>query len=702
MTKTKSTKRALLMSALAMVLCVSMLIGTTFAWFTDSVTSSNNRIVAGNLDIELYYQNDETNDWVQVDSNTNIFKDPTETLWEPGHTEVVKLKIVNEGSLALKYQLGVNIASEIGSINVEGNPFKLSDYIYFGIAEGEQDYANRDVAIQAVKANASLIKEGYSKSSSLEKDAEAYLTMVVYMPATVGNEANYAKDQVVPEINLGLNLYATQFTSESDSFDNLYDEESVYADAYVTSVADLQEAIAAGGTVALMEDLTIDNTNAFTVAKGTNATINLNGHEIVATSVKDNGNQSAITVKGDLSIVGNGVVTAKHTGANMGWNALVAAFSVEGGSLTLGEGVVVAHEGGSDMAYAVDVNSTLGNATLTVDGAIITSPYTAVRLFNNHKTAKATVNYVSGYIDGVKRDIWVQNPSANAVDANGVVNIAEAYVYTMSVQDTSYNSRIYQFTGFAVVTDTDALTEALEGGKDVVLMADVNTTASAAAPYGNKVAFVHNGGVLDGNGNTIRIDNSGDHYVVMTAGGTIKNLVVDAGFRGIMIMSPTEDVILDNVVSGGDVCYALNTGEGDGTHSLIITNSTFLGWSSIGTAVKDVSFTNCTFGQGEYYTNVYGRLVKPYVNAVFADCEFNSKFYIDLSQLGKDGDGNVLDPDAKIVLRNCTVNGVKLTAENWQQLIVAEGACGEGQISVELKDGSFLTASNLADYVIIE
>jgi predicted ribosomally synthesized peptide with SipW-like signal peptide len=111
-----------------------MLIGTTFAWFTDSVTSANNIIKSGNLDVELYYQAEGQTDWTKVTENTNVFKE--DTLWEPGHTEVVKLKVVNEGSLALKYNLGVNVASEVGSVNVKGEAFKLSDYIKFGIVDG--------------------------------------------------------------------------------------------------------------------------------------------------------------------------------------------------------------------------------------------------------------------------------------------------------------------------------------------------------------------------------------------------------------------------------------------------------------------------------------------------------------------------------------------------------------------------------------
>ncbi len=52
MTKHKSPKRAWLMSVISMLMCCAMLIGTTFAWFTDTVTSGKNIIKAGNLDVE--------------------------------------------------------------------------------------------------------------------------------------------------------------------------------------------------------------------------------------------------------------------------------------------------------------------------------------------------------------------------------------------------------------------------------------------------------------------------------------------------------------------------------------------------------------------------------------------------------------------------------------------------------------------------
>ena len=104
MKSVKTMKRALGTSILAMVLCVAMLAGTTMAWFTDSVASANNIIKSGNLDIVLEYWNGT--DWVDVKGKSDIL---TNTNWEPGVAEVAYLRVANAGSLALKYQLGINI-----------------------------------------------------------------------------------------------------------------------------------------------------------------------------------------------------------------------------------------------------------------------------------------------------------------------------------------------------------------------------------------------------------------------------------------------------------------------------------------------------------------------------------------------------------------------------------------------------------------
>ena len=223
MTNAKNTKKALLLSVLSLLVCFSMLLGTTFAWFTDSVTSSNNVIKSGNLDIELEYWNGTA--WVDVEGKSDIL---TNTLWEPGVVEVAYLRVANAGSLALKYQLGINIVSETAGVNVAGETLTLSNYIQFGVVEGVNGktdaYADRDAAVADV-TGAKKISAGYTKASSMTAGQELYLALVVYMPTTVGNEANHDGTNV-PKINLGINVFATQAEAESeeDGFGTDYDE----------------------------------------------------------------------------------------------------------------------------------------------------------------------------------------------------------------------------------------------------------------------------------------------------------------------------------------------------------------------------------------------------------------------------------------------------------------------------------------------
>lgn len=103
MTKHVSTKRALILSLLSMLLCVSMLVGFTYAWFTDTATTGVNKILAGNLDVKLMYSTDMQT-WKEATEQTKLFDD--NALWEPGYTQVVYLKVVNAGNLALKYETG--------------------------------------------------------------------------------------------------------------------------------------------------------------------------------------------------------------------------------------------------------------------------------------------------------------------------------------------------------------------------------------------------------------------------------------------------------------------------------------------------------------------------------------------------------------------------------------------------------------------
>ena len=299
-----------------------------------------------------------------------------------------------------------------------------------------------------------------------------------------------------------------------------------------------------------------------------------------------------------------------------------------------------------------------------------------------HLTGNGSYALIRSYADLTLKNCVIDTTLANHTDE-----------YTDGVQ--VINATLTEENVTYIDNHTAYLQNVLKDGKHVVLSNDLTIydNEGITAPYGNKMALSQKGGVFDGNDKTITSNILGDSYIYMTNGGTTKNLNVTGAFRGIMIMSANQTVYLDNVVSGGKgVVYALNTGEGDSTQDLIATNCTFNGWCSW-SLMKSVTFTNCTFGQGSEYTNVTGRIGRPYVNTLYDGCDFCSKYYIDLS---------ALEADQKVTVKNCTVNGVKITAENWTSLVAPEDTCGEGQISVELKNGTFLTAENVADYIVFE
>ena len=232
MNNKKATKRALLTSIMALVMCVVMLVGTTFAWFTDTASTGVNKIQAGNLDVKLEYKNSEQTSFAEANTDTKVFKDGA--LWEPGHVEYVVLKISNAGNLALKYKLGINIAGETGSTNVYGDPFKLSDSIKFAVIDGDKSTLGRDDLVAAA-TDSKLIKDGYTSvetplypAGTEGKDAEKIVTLVVWMPTTVGNEANHKAGVDAPAIDLGIKVDATQYTYEKDSIDDQYDKDAGY------------------------------------------------------------------------------------------------------------------------------------------------------------------------------------------------------------------------------------------------------------------------------------------------------------------------------------------------------------------------------------------------------------------------------------------------------------------------------------------
>ena len=233
MTNRKSTKRALLGSVVAMVLCLAMLVGATFAWFTDTASTGVNKIQAGNLDVALEYSTDFKT-WNKVTDTTKLFEDST--VWEPGRTEVVYLRVKNAGTLALKYTVGMYNINEGRGKNVAGEFYYLSNYVKLGAVETTAAYADREAAINAVNAEAKTLKsigssaiigEDQMVMLAPEADAKTY-ALVLYMPTEVGNEANPKNNDPywASKFSFGISVNATQAEYETDSYDNTYDHDA--------------------------------------------------------------------------------------------------------------------------------------------------------------------------------------------------------------------------------------------------------------------------------------------------------------------------------------------------------------------------------------------------------------------------------------------------------------------------------------------
>lgn len=231
MKKTYSAKRSLIMALLSLVLCLSMLVGTTFAWFTDSVSSDRNTIQAGNLDIKLEYsvlENGQWTDYEEVNANTDIYG---YQFWEPGFVRIAKFRITNTGTLSLKYQLTTDVYTETAGINKAGEEFFLSDFLYTAVVDAnathEEILSSTEGKRLKAPVNGQVNTDLIIKANTLEQQGDyAEVAMAIWMPTTVGNEANH--NGTAPSIEFGINLIATQFTGESDSFGNDFDAEAAY------------------------------------------------------------------------------------------------------------------------------------------------------------------------------------------------------------------------------------------------------------------------------------------------------------------------------------------------------------------------------------------------------------------------------------------------------------------------------------------
>lgn len=504
----KNTKRALFMSVLSMLLCIAMLAGSTFAWFTDSVTSGKNTIVAGNLDIELYYKplngvfpegvEKDEDDFGHVTDKTSIFQEGA--LWEPGRVEVVYLKVKNVGSLALKYALGINKAGftaghriltpnefekltneeKVGYKGVKGDDDKvveydksidLANYLKFAVVKGTEDFLTaaegepegttpRDRALALAEANnagwiSELALSGEGELCPKGKEVGAtgdnaalnsseVLTLIVYMPWQVGNEANYRlraddmtaianiekatdktdkvkEDEIntvlegyVPTIDLGVNVFATQTPYESDSFDKDYDK-NAWNDWFEKNKVTYDKD---SGTYLGLDGETIyvkSSGDFIEVTPGTDP----NGKEVEGLYVDAENNNYVASEDAIQSVVEN-VEEGEPAEVTVLTDITLSNRITAKGDLTIkGEGKQLIVKRTSDSSdRVIDLSETTGKTTITLDKVDLVGPETGsynrgVSLYGNKDVTvilndcSVSTNYYALNVAGANEDVAV-------------------------------------------------------------------------------------------------------------------------------------------------------------------------------------------------------------------------------------------------------------------------------------------------------
>lgn len=220
MKKRKFTKIALALSLCMLVVWGILGAQTTIAWFKDETPVEKNSFDIGEMDLVVYHKVGDQ--WVVVDENTVIFDE--EALYEPGYTQVVYLKMENNGNVDFDYKLSVDMVSFVAGVNEMGNPIYLPNHLKFGaVISDTEEQLNRELARtyatddlhSGEQPKVELLPLNTYASSVGELDAEAgndsiqYAALIIYMPETVGNEANYRGNDI-PEVELGITVYASQ------------------------------------------------------------------------------------------------------------------------------------------------------------------------------------------------------------------------------------------------------------------------------------------------------------------------------------------------------------------------------------------------------------------------------------------------------------------------------------------------------------
>lgn len=620
----KTTRRSLLSSVFALVLCVAMLVGATFAWFTDTATTGVNKIVSGKLDVALEMKNSEDK-WVNAEGKTLDFvkaegAENEKILWEPGCTyKLPDLRIVNNGNLALKYKVLIT--------GIQGDA-KLNKAITWTIGAAA---AGAEQHLAAGAYNEFIIKG--------------------HMQETAGNEyQNLSID------GISITVYATKDTVESDSFGNDYDKNATYSPTLVGSNEDAENELSKNEEniyVALSGNVSFDVAPYAQKPMGGSATktIVIDGNGYKLTFNNTNSDWNNVTWGDAKLIIRNAVIDNSGYNADGGtWNSHDINFK---GDLEL-ENVTFMN------AVALEGKASLKNVHIEDKNAVGDTYMLWIRSGSEVYAENLSIdgNSANGHANCAIaiKDQYLTDPGATTLTLNGATITTDKYaaVYVTSSSDTTVNLQgTIDVSGAAVndkvvqidsgnVTVNDNSTKVVKAGSQEDLKSAIN--ASASGPLTVKVDkgtyTLYNVANDKTQNTTLTIEGSGAEDTNFTIGNlsgnldgeynadysyensdvTFKNMTVNVGqgnYKGIV---RAKDLHFENCTIVGRPSY-MGTGKVTFKDCVFESNAgDYNMWIYSG---MDFTFDGCTFKSDDgKFINAYKEKHTDITKLAFVNCQF--------------------------------------------------------------------------------
>ncbi len=656
MKKSRKTKRALIPSLLAVILCVAMLVGTTFAWFTDTASTSVNKIEAGTLDVKLEmateWDDGSVTTWSDAEGKTLSFRkaaaaEGEAVLWEPGATyKLPEFRIVNNGNLALKYKV---LFAAVDTSTADLALAKVLD-VYMTVGSGTQQNVGTLAQVLAdSQTTADINADGYAKGKLEKNNDSDEIAIELKMQETAGNEY-----QGMTIGGIAVTVLAAQYTSEHDSEGNQYDAGATYSG---------YEAPLYGETTvsATSTDITVGDSSSVNVNKvTTRATIDIKEtvdrtETVVASATIPEGTyldagETTVTLSViPTTKVNEGTATAVKTNqaaksyeikmdgvSEHNTTEITVTFYTDTGL----SGVKVYHSGSEMNSSKYDYDSdtgkvTIRSATFSPFDIVYTIPGTVIPV--NASNIQDYLDGKYGSIDGATLVL--------AAGEYGNLELGRATKYAGS--NTQYFNTAEGFNG------TPVTLEELKNNHTnrYYIRSMSNVTFKAATNAEVKIAGIE---MTSGGRNGTSGIPCTDYVLDLTKEEGIYYLaqkVYNIAFEGITFTAKCNilgdgDATVINGFTFEDCKFNINNTAKDNQAIIYGYNNATMPFKVSNLVVDHCEFTTCY--QGVYTRNVYGVTVN--------NCKFNTTGHNAIAIQDDVGDGNTFSFGAVVITNNTFTN----------------------------------------------